>query len=110
MGEDFIQWVLEDKFCQGRPAWEKVGVTITKDVIPYELTKLRILNAGHFTLTYPAALLDYELVDDVLLKEKLVTDFVLRYMDQVSETLPPCEIDVPSYKLRVVEVSKKIKK
>jgi len=103
MGEDFIQWVLEDNFCQGRPEWEKVGVTMTNDVIPYELTKLRILNAGHFTLTYPAALLDYDLVDEVLLKENLVTDFVLRYMDQVGESLPKCEIDVPSYKLRVIE-------
>ena len=30
--EDFIQWVIEDKFAAGRPAWEKVGVEFTDDV------------------------------------------------------------------------------
>ena len=36
----FIQWVIEDNFIAGRPAWEKVGVTFTHDVTPYEIMKL----------------------------------------------------------------------
>ncbi|NWB64190.1 mannitol dehydrogenase family protein, partial [Pseudomonas sp. F1002] len=34
--EPFVQWVLEDKFVNGRPAWETVGVQFTDDVTPYE--------------------------------------------------------------------------
>ncbi len=54
--EPFRQWVLEDKFPQGRPALEKVGVEFVDDVVPYELMKLRILNAGHAAIAYPGAL------------------------------------------------------
>jgi len=45
--EPFIQWVVEDKFTNGRPAFEKVGVQFVPDVGPYEKMKLRLLNAGH---------------------------------------------------------------
>ncbi|MES0827407.1 mannitol dehydrogenase family protein [Ruegeria sp. SCP11] len=45
--ENFRQWVIEDDFCAGRPALEKVGVTLTHDVRSYETMKLRILNGGH---------------------------------------------------------------
>lgn len=45
--ESFRQWVMEDRFCAGRPAWEEVGVTVTDDVHAYEAQKLRILNGGH---------------------------------------------------------------
>ncbi len=55
--EDFIQWVLEDEFSQGRPELEAVGVTFVKDVTPYEDMKLRVLNASHAIIAYPAALI-----------------------------------------------------
>lgn len=45
--ENFRQWVVEDKFCAGRPPWEDVGVTITDNVHAYEEMKIRVLNAGH---------------------------------------------------------------
>lgn len=45
--EPFTQWVVEDRFAQGRPRWEEVGVQFTADVEPYEFMKLRMLNAGH---------------------------------------------------------------
>lgn len=45
--EAFRQWVIEDDFCNGRPGWEQVGVTMTDDVHSYEAMKLRILNGGH---------------------------------------------------------------
>ncbi|PZX40659.1 mannitol 2-dehydrogenase [Roseinatronobacter thiooxidans] len=45
--EAFRQWVIEDKFCAGRPDWARVGVQFTQDVHGYEAQKLRILNAGH---------------------------------------------------------------
>merc|ERR1712050_741245 len=60
--EDFIQWVIEDRFPGGRPPWECVlGGTclMVKDVLPYELMKLRLLNAAHQALAYPALIAGY---------------------------------------------------
>lgn len=48
--ENFRQWVIEDHFCNGRPAWEKAGATMTDNVHGYERMKIRILNAGHQVL------------------------------------------------------------
>ncbi len=48
--ENFRQWVIEDAFCQGRPDWNKVGATFTRDVHSYEAMKIRMLNAGHQVL------------------------------------------------------------
>ena len=45
--EPFTQWVLEDDFPAGRPPYERVGVQMVDDVVPYELMKLRLLNASH---------------------------------------------------------------
>ena len=64
--EPFRQWVMEDTFCNGRPALETVGVEFVSDVAPYELTKLRILNGGHATIAYPAGLLGIHFVHDVM--------------------------------------------
>ena len=60
--EDFIQWVVEDRFCAGRPAWDKVGVQFTSDVNAFEQVKLRMLNASHLALAYPGTLMGYRLV------------------------------------------------
>jgi mannitol 2-dehydrogenase len=49
--ENFRQWVIEDKFCAGRPAWEKVGVQFSDNVHGYENQKIRILNAGSSDLS-----------------------------------------------------------
>lgn len=64
--EPYRQWVLEDNFPQGRPMWEDVGVQFVKDVSPYETMKIRILNGGHASLCYPAALLDLEYVHQAM--------------------------------------------
>ena len=65
--EPFIQWVVEDNFVNGeRPALEKAGVQFVEDVTPYELAKLRILNGGHASLCYPAALLGVEYVHEAM--------------------------------------------
>jgi mannitol 2-dehydrogenase len=64
--EPFRQWVLEDNFPQGRPAFEKVGAEFVADVAPYELMKLRILNGGHATIAYPSGLLGIHYVHDAM--------------------------------------------
>ncbi len=79
--EPFRQWVLEDKFIAGRPALETVGVEFVTDVAPYELMKLRILNGGHATLAYPAALLDIDLVHDAMADQQ-VREFLRRVVHE----------------------------
>lgn len=64
MTETFCQWVLEDHFVAGRPAWEKVGVQFTDNVGAYEKIKLRILNGSHQALTYIGMLLGHTYVHE----------------------------------------------
>ena len=52
VAEPWIQWVIEDRFVVGRPAWEEAGAEIAADVAPYETMKLRLLNGSHSTLAY----------------------------------------------------------
>uniref|UniRef100_A0A061SEF6 mannitol 2-dehydrogenase n=1 Tax=Tetraselmis sp. GSL018 TaxID=582737 RepID=A0A061SEF6_9CHLO len=59
--EFFKQWVIEDNFAAGRPAWEKVGAQLVQDVTPYELTKIRLLNISHTVMALPGILKGLEL-------------------------------------------------
>lgn len=62
--EAFRQWVIEDKFTMGRPAWDKIdGVSFVADVQPYEEMKLRMLNGSHSILAYLGYLAGYETID-----------------------------------------------
>ena len=64
VAEPFFQWVLEDTFVAGRPAWQDAGVQLVPDVEPYELMKLRLLNAGHQGVAYFGHLMGYRYVHD----------------------------------------------
>jgi mannitol 2-dehydrogenase len=39
--EPFSQWVIEDRFPTGRPAWERVGAQLVDDVRPYPHSRRR---------------------------------------------------------------------
>ena len=87
--EPFRQWVLEDKFTDGRPALEKVGVQFVDDVSPFELMKIRILNGGHAAIAYPSGLLDIHFVHEGM-QEPLVSDFLNKVeQDEIIPTVPP---------------------
>lgn len=87
--EEFIQWVLEDDFCNGRPALEDVGVQFVTDVTPFEFMKIRILNGGHAAIAYPASLLDIHFVHDAM-DHPLVGAFFARIeRDEIMPTVPP---------------------
>ena len=75
--EDFIQWVLEDRFPAGRPPFEKAGVEFVEDVTAHEMMKLRILNAGHAIIAYPAGLLGIEYAHEAM-EHPLVRGFLER--------------------------------
>jgi len=76
--ESFKQWVVEDHFPAGRPPLEEVGVQFVADVAPFELMKIRILNGGHATIAYPAALMDIHFVH-----EAMENELVRRFLDKV---------------------------
>jgi len=104
VAEPWRQWVLEDDFRYGRPPWEDVGTLFVSDVEPYETLKLRLLNAGHSTLTYLAALVGHVYVHDVLADPPFNT-FLKRILDdEATPSLPPVPgIDVDDYKHKLTE-------
>jgi mannitol 2-dehydrogenase len=102
--EPFIQWVLEDSFTAGRPPYEDVGVQVVDDVEPYELMKLRLLNASHQALAYFGYLCGYRLVHDAA-QDPLFQDLLSRYMDEeATPTLSPVPgVDLDDYKKTLIE-------
>ncbi len=104
VAEPFTQWVLEDAFVAGRPAWEDAGAQLVDDVEPYELMKLRLLNASHQALAYFGYLAGYRLVHDVC-QDPLFARFLLAYMDsEATPTLAPVPgIDLDDYKHTLIE-------
>ncbi|WP_269931717.1 mannitol dehydrogenase family protein [Aminobacter sp. HY435] len=87
--ESFRQWVLEDRFPTGRPALEQAGAQFVKDVAPFELMKIRILNGGHATIAYPAGLMDIHFVHEAM-ENPLVRGFLAKLeREEIMPTVPP---------------------
>ncbi len=102
--EPFRQWVIEDHFPTGRPAWERVGAQMTSDVLPYEKMKIRLLNASHQAMCYIGMLLGYSFAHEAMEDEQIRT-LVQRMMDEeVTALLPPVPgIDLAEYKRTLIE-------
>lgn len=105
--EPFTQWVLEDRFeggDKGRPSFEDVGVQLVTDVEPYELMKLRLLNASHQALCYLGYLSGYRYAHEVC-QDPLFARFLLSYMDR--EATPTLQevpgVDLTAYKHQLIE-------
>ncbi len=104
MTEDFKQWVIEDHFVQGRPAWEMVGAQMTTDVLPYEKMKLRLLNASHQALCYIGMLFGYEYAHQTM-EDSDIRALVERMMDdEVTPILSAVPgVDLGEYKATLIE-------
>jgi mannitol 2-dehydrogenase len=105
--EPFKQWVLEDQFVggsTGRPPLQLAGVQLVDDVEPYELMKLRLLNASHQALCYPGYLAGYRYAHEVCADPTFVA-YLLAYMDREgTPTLRPVPgIDLTAYKQQLIE-------
>lgn len=96
--EPFRQWVLEDNFTNGRPPLEQVGVEFVDDVAPFELMKLRILNGGHASIAYPAALLGIHFVHDVL-AYPMISHYLKKLVsEEIIPSIPPVPgVDLHEY-------------
>ena len=106
-GESFIQWVIEDDFIAGRPAWEQVGVQMVDSVAPYEEAKIRILNASHSCIAWAGTLAGLQFIHEGTLTpaiRKMAFDYVT---DDVIPCLSPPDapspIDLPAYRDVVLE-------
>lgn len=104
VAEPFTAWVLEDKFADGRPPLERAGVLLVDDVAPYELMKLRMLNAGHQCLAYFAHLCGFEFVHEAA-RDPLFAEYLWAYFEsEAIPTLPPVPgIDLYDYGHRLIE-------
>ncbi len=102
--EPFTQWVLEDRFAAGRPPFEDVGVQVVDDVEPYELMKLRLLNASHQAIAYLGYLAGYRYAHEVA-GDELFAGFTRAYMDrEATPTLAPVPgVDLDDYKATLIE-------
>ena len=101
--EPFMQWVIEDHFAAGRPAWDIAGAVFVRDVEPYEKMKLRMLNGAHSMIAYLGQLTGLDHVRDVM----AVPDHaerVRRYIQAASQTLDPVPgIDLTAYREQLME-------
>lgn len=102
MGESFIQWVIEDRFIAGHPAWEKVGVEMVKSVDAYEEAKIRILNATHSCIAWAGTLINclyiHEGTQNPVIRRlayDYVTDDVIPVLDTPED---PCPLNLPKYR------------
>ncbi|WP_305971633.1 MULTISPECIES: mannitol dehydrogenase family protein [unclassified Mameliella] len=86
--ESFRQWVIEDRFPYGRPAWEAGGAVFVEDVRPFENMKLRMLNGAHSMLAYAGFLAGHRYVRDVM-GDPALAALIRRHLAAASATLPP---------------------
>ncbi len=107
MGESFIQWVIEDRFIAGRPAWEKVGAEMVESVHAHEEAKIRVLNATHSCVAWAGTLRGLSFIhEDMVVPEirrmawNYVTLDVIPCLDTPEH---PCPIDLADYRDVVLE-------
>lgn len=102
MGESFIQWVIEDNFIAGRPAWEKVGVEMVASVDAYEEAKIRLLNATHSCIAWAGTLVGYQYIHEGT-HDAVIRRFAYDYV--TDDTIPvldtpekPSPLDLRAYR------------
>ncbi len=101
--EEFSEWVIEDNFAGLRPNWETAGAEFTPDVGPFEMRKLRLLNAAHSWLAYAGQLTGHTYVHEAMANPEL-SSAVGRLWDDAQSTLPDTvQASTPAYRQALVE-------
>ena len=101
--EPFLQWVIEDTFCNARPPWEEVGAEIVTDVLPYELMKIRLLNASHMAMAYLGGLTGYTYAHEVM-QDPVFNNFIQSFMEEVTPVVPLIPgTSIPEYKRSLIK-------
>jgi len=103
MGESFTQWVIEENFIAGRPAWEAVGVEMVVSVAPYEEAKIRLLNATHSCIAWAGTLVGYQYIHEGT-HDAEIRRFAFDYVtDDVLPVLMPSPLDLAGYRDTVLD-------
>lgn len=102
--ETFTQWVIENDFVAGRPAWEEVGAQFVEDVAPYEFMKLRLLNASHLAIAGIGRLIGYSYIHDTM-QDPLLRRYMTALMarETAPTLLPVPGVDLAAYQATLVE-------
>ena len=102
--EPFSQWVIEDSFAGPRPPLDGAGATFVRDVRPFEIAKLRLLNGSHSTLAYAGLLLGHQYVHEAIADETL-RPLVRHLMSrELAPTLIPTPgLDVDAYQQALLQ-------
>ena len=93
MGESFTQWVIEDHFIAGRPAWESVGVEMVASVLSHEEAKIRVLNASHSCIAWAGTLRRLTYIHEGV----QVPEIRQLAYDYVTDDVIPC-LDTPEHR------------
>ncbi|EQC1555461.1 mannitol dehydrogenase family protein [Citrobacter amalonaticus] len=101
--EPFIQWVVEDQFVAGRPAWEAAGVQMVSDVRPWEEMKLRMLNGSHSFLAYLGYLSGFQHINDCMQDSAFREAAYRLMMDEQAPTLTITDVDLTGYAQSLIE-------
>lgn len=86
--EPFLQWVIEDRFAQGRPDWDRAGALFVQDVAPYEAMKLRMLNGTHSLLAWLGLAAGHEFVRDAI-ADPAIARAAQTHLEAAARTLAP---------------------
>ncbi|MEQ1685037.1 MAG: D-arabinitol 4-dehydrogenase [Burkholderiaceae bacterium] len=107
MGEKFIQWVIEDHFINGRPAWEQAGAEMVASVLPYEEAKIRILNSSHSCFAWAGTLLCLQYIHEGVAHpaiRKMAFDYVTDdVMPSLHASMNPYPLDLAAYRDVVID-------
>ena len=102
MGESFIQWVVEDHFVNGRPAWERIGVQMVASVLPFEEAKIRILNSSHSCFAWAGTLIGLSYIHEGVAHpaiRKMAFDYVSDdVIPSLHASLSPYPLDLAAYR------------
>ncbi|EPN9526793.1 mannitol dehydrogenase family protein [Cronobacter malonaticus] len=101
--EPFRQWVIEDNFVAGRPAWEKAGAELVRDVVPFEEMKLRMLNGSHSFLAYLGYLAGYQHINDCMEDMNYRRAAQALMLNEQAPTLRVQGVDLARYADRLIE-------
>jgi fructuronate reductase len=102
--EPYRQWVIEDDFPGGRPAWDAVGAVVTTDVTGWERLKLRVLNGVHSTLAYLGALAGCQTIAEAIALPGMTALLTRLVAEDIAPTLtPPPGVRVVDYGGQVLD-------
>jgi mannitol-1-phosphate/altronate dehydrogenase len=104
LGEDFMQFVIEDVFSDGRPDLGAVGVELRSDVGVFEVMKQRILNASHMMLGYPGLLSGHRIVHEAMAEQRFYKHLdIFCDLDVIPNLEAPEGVSLPAYKTKVLD-------